>query len=224
MRLVSYTNQPHRINFIFLFYEPDLLVTTWFHISNQNPESVTVLSTKPLKLLITDSWCLHLYDATNNTISRLAGQVGPLYNADIKICTFFNLRNVILDTNHPNRIFVAEDSKIRVISDGVISTLIGDTHHRGYAEGMGPDALLAPPRGMALTANGESLIFCDTYNNALRAVNINTRQTSLVSIITYPRYCVWNRLTVKPKTELFITSYVKISRLDIATSKFLSRS
>lgn len=181
-------------------------------------------------MLITDRWGICSFDVEN---SKFGGFPGFSRNSilDQNSNRIFydqeSFRNVILDPNS-NRMFVALESFIRVgflIKDEcLMSTLIGRSHRCGYAEGVGSDAELNMPCGMALTANGESLIFCDTANNLIRAVNINTRQSShLASAISWPHHCVWNRLTVKPKTELFITSHFCIGRLDVTTSKFFSR-
>lgn len=221
------------------------VVSTWFsnfetQFAPQLNNAVAILSIQPLRFLITDSGdnVIHLCDDASGKISKFAGKRNGFddlsEDGSISDCAFRHPSNLLVDQNN-DRIFVAENNKIRIIKNGVVSTLIGDSSY-GYVEGVGLAARLSRPHGMALTGNGESLIFCDWTNDLIRDVNLITCQTSAMagdrkqenrdgrgstSSIYHPYYCVWNRLTVKSQTELFITSRGSdIRRLDVITRKF----
>lgn len=154
-------------------------------------------------------------------MSLFAGRGIGIENVDGSFvdCEINCPRNLLFDPHYPSRVFVAHSSNIRMIENRVVSTLVGD--------GMGS------PHGMALMADGESLLFCDMENHVIRVVNIRTRQKNSVvgdlgenrdghgftAAIENPRFCIWNRLTPEPKTELFITSRFKLRRLDVTTSR-----
>ena len=63
---------------------------------------------------------------------------------------------------------------IRVITNGVVSTLAGSAPSTGYIDASGSAARLNYPRGIALSADGSVLYVADNSNNVIRAVSTAT--------------------------------------------------
>jgi len=56
-----------------------------------------------------------------------------------------------------------------VEADGTVTTVLGSPFRSGFADGLGSDALLNRPHGMASTPTGQ-LVFADQHNNVLRVL------------------------------------------------------
>lgn len=232
---------------IFFFWFDDAdppLVSNWFEMRSSGTDyyssvnSISVFSTVPLSFLVSDN-CIRLCNAVSNNVSLFSGlskSMADGFSANHSIVRPSN--HILVDPNHSNRIFVSTFTEIMVIKNGNVSTIVG-TDHAGYGEGVGSAAKLYCPTGMALTSDSKSLIVCDKLNNLIRMVNLSSRQTSSLagdrnpenrngrgseSAISNPAHCVWNRLTTKPQTELFITSMDSIRILNVTTSMFMSKN
>lgn len=187
-------------------------VSTWFSKNDGyphfSPTSIAVMSTQPLTFLAITSEKICKCDAASGKISLFVDNVQ-------------SPREVFVDPNN-GRIFVTQSTSISLIEHGVTSVVVGSKTY-GYQEGVGPEALMDCPTGMALSKNGKTLIFCDTSNQSIRDVDLSTGQTSLICgrqngfVVEGPRNCVWNRSTFEPQSELFITTKTKILRLHVKT-------
>lgn len=90
--------------------------------------------------------------------------------------------------SYPNRMALASDGKIFVADtgnhriaqiDGTTVTVLAGSGTAGYAEGVGPEAQFDSPKGVAVA--GGVLYVADSGNQRIRAVDLTTRQTSLVA-------------------------------------------
>lgn len=105
-------------------------------------------------------------------VSLIAGVLGKrgsldgegataLFNAPIGVCVAADGRIFIADTYN---------DRIRVLENGVVSTLAGST--RGYSDGIGASAQFDTPAGLVVLSDG-SLLVADSGNRRLRRVDTN---------------------------------------------------
>lgn len=168
------------------------------------------MTTQPLTFLVCSGVDICLCESENGKVS--------LFAANNESYDKFFPRDILVDPKNSNRVFIAEASSILLIENGVPSTIVGHDEFRGNREGAGLTARLNCPTGMALTADGQTLIFCDTSNNLIREVDLRSRQTGRICDgFDQPRNCIWNRLTIEPQSELFITTKTEIQRLNVKT-------
>ena len=78
-------------------------------------------------------------------------------------------------------IYVADEDNncIREIStSGIVTTIAGNTHIRGYKDGNGAEALFDAPSGIA-TDGGGTLYVADSHNNVIREIDLHGQVTTL---------------------------------------------
>lgn len=120
-------------------------------------------------------------DTVNNTLSVVAGNGrediadGPAANAEIAQTSGLSRSGDAL-------FFVdAESSSLRILQNGDVKTLIGTgLFDFGSADGLYPAAMLQHPQG--LYADDSQIIVADTYNNALRLYNRQTKALSTIQL------------------------------------------
>ena len=131
---------------------------------------------------------LHLCDSSNNRVRRVdartglistvAGNGSPGASGDGGLATAAQLNDpsgIVIDG--AGNLYIADSGNnvVRLVNanSGVISTFAGQINANGfYGNGVPANsALLAAPRGLALTPGGD-LVIADSGNNAVRMVNI----------------------------------------------------
>ena len=128
---------------------------------------------KPLKLTL---WLLLIAGTTlAQTVTTLAGQLNASNSRDGLVATseFNNPHGLALD--EAGNIYIADryNHTIRKITQaGIVSTIAGTTGVKGSRDGMGTNALLNEPWGLAVNKSGEVLI-ADTKNNKIRKIDID---------------------------------------------------
>ena len=114
-------------------------------------------------------------------VNTVAGQLGTGGSTDGEVATasFNNPHGLALDED--GNIYVADryNHTIRKITqDGIVSTIAGTPGVKGSRDGLGTNALLNEPWGLAVTKSGEVLI-ADTKNNKIRKIEIDGTVTTI---------------------------------------------
>ncbi len=87
-------------------------------------------------------------------------------------------------------IFISDEGnqRIRMVTpDGMISTFVGS--ERGFADGIGEEAMFSLPQGpdaspggkIAINQDGTTLYMADTFNNRIRKIDIATREVTTIA-------------------------------------------
>ena len=102
---------------------------------------------------------------------------------------FHQPMDVALDPTDPNRVFVAslyDNAVYQVVVDretwtGTVSLLAGDPDHdEGYVNGVGPAARFHYPFSLVASLDGRALYVSDHGNDAIRRIEIATREVTTV--------------------------------------------
>lgn len=132
---------------------------------------------EPFGLAVGPNGKLYVADSRNHVIRVISGsQVSTfagtgkagLTNGAALSATFNYPRDVAVDSS--GKVYVADTSNnaIRVISNGVVSTLAGGGAS-GYTEGSASSAKFYGPYGLDVASNG-AVYIADTYNNRIRRI------------------------------------------------------
>ncbi len=126
-----------------------------------------------------------------NGTTGTSGDNGPAINA--------GLTPLAVAVDSSGDVYVAGDSSVRKISNGVISPVVGNgTYGADCANGPAGGALLSSPYGIALDPSG-NLYIADTYNDCVRELS-NGMLTTVAGIEFSPGYsgdnspAVWAKL------------------------------
>lgn len=105
----------------------------------------------------------------NGQVSTLAGSLGKLGHQDGEARIALLDRPVGVAADDAGQVFVAdtEGDVIRVIKDGVVTTVGGRYQEEGFTDGIGSQALFNDPQAIAVDAEG-NLYIADTFNNCIR--------------------------------------------------------
>lgn len=139
----------------------------------------------PQSLAVDSDGSVYIADTLNNrirkvspagTISTVAGNGAAGFLGDDGLATLAELNAPVgVAVGYGNSIFIADtgNNRVRSVYDGIIRTVAG-TSEAGYGGdgGMGKEAALDSPRGLALDQNG-NLYIADALNNRIREMDLN---------------------------------------------------
>ena len=92
----------------------------------------------------------------------------------------FNEPSGLAIDGHNHLLFISDAANNVVrqldLASGQVSTLAGAYGVRGFQNGRGASALFMKPAGLALALNTRQLFVCDPFNNAVRTVNVVSKE------------------------------------------------
>lgn len=117
---------------------------------------------------------IRVLDLVSGTIDTFGGNGTPGYSgdgADAKSASIFSPSDVAVGLDGEIYIADTENSCVRVVRDGVISTFAGICTQPDYTGDNGPatEARINKPYGVAVDAAGNVFV-ADTYNHSIRAI------------------------------------------------------
>ena len=149
----------------------------------KNPGHLALDSTQTwLAIADSDNNAIRVLTLATGAVTTLAGNgtQGSLDGGALNAS--FNAPNGIA-VSASGAVFVSDYSNhvIRVITNGVVSTLAGSAGASGFVDGIGSAARFYYPRGIALSADGSVLYVADASNHAIRAVSTATGATTTLA-------------------------------------------
>ncbi|MDR0901197.1 MAG: M12 family metallo-peptidase, partial [Opitutaceae bacterium] len=142
----------------------------------------------PGGIAITAARNLYVADSGNNQIRLVTSGTAPsvttlagsstagLGNGDGAAARFTNPGDVAVAPNGNVYVADTENHSIRLITDGVVSTLFGNAADPGWADGDALTARLDNPSGIAVTDTGDVYV-ADTGNHVIRMISNGTLTT-----------------------------------------------
>lgn len=166
----------------------------------------------PAGVAVDASGMVYVADTGNSTIRKITASgvvttlaglpgVGGSNDGTGGNALFSQPTSLVVDTN--GTVYVADtgnDLIRKVTSAGVVTLLAGVPGIAGLSDGVGLDALLDQPHGMALDGNG-NLYVADTGNAALRKIALNGTVTTLALTAAPPPAPVPSTPTPAPSTS-----------------------
>jgi DNA-binding beta-propeller fold protein YncE len=113
----------------------------------------------------------------------------------------FNLpAGLVIDNNQHLYVADQQNHAIRKIdATGIVSTIAGNGQP-GNKDGTGQDAQFDSPYGIAINEATQELFVADYNNNAIRKININTKEVSTLAVVNFP-----GGLTITKQGDLLLT-------------------
>ena len=157
-------------------WKVDASGTTIFAEGLDTPSGLVFDKSGNLIVADTGSHTIRSIDTKGN-VSTVAGLEGRSGSADGDTSTALFNGPVGIAIGTDGRVFVADtyNDRIRVISDGKVSTLAGST--RGYTDGIGEGAKFDTPAGLAVWR--DKVLVADTGNRRVRVIEPDGRVWTL---------------------------------------------
>ena len=129
-------------------------------------------------MYIAEKTFIRKMDVNSFTVSTIAGVNAAGYADGAALTAKFNtIASIALDKNQNLYIADWENSRMRKLSNGVVSTIAGDGT-AAVKNGIGTAAQLEKPRSVVVNNDGTFLYFSDSFRSIIRKINLSNSEVS----------------------------------------------